>query len=276
MLALSLFSQEPSYNQLIAEQPLKDQVIVVDPGHGGQDRDCDCYEDKAYTGGTFGAYTKQSESDVNLRVSYYLKNYLEAMGSKVILTRTTRCRITKYDSAESELGSRVEIANRANADLFVSIHHNDSNKPNVNYSCVFYDAPFADESSKLAKHVLYNISRDLRVPMLGVAQGNYRVLKGLEMPGLLVEASFMSNPEEDRRLGSYCWSPERNAYYYAYNDREAYAIAKGIAIDSMSDEYKILTVPQVKDISEAFRKNTKKPAKKPAKKSTSKKSKKKK
>lgn len=260
MLVLSLCSREPSYEQLVAAQPLKGQVIVVDPGHGGQDKGCNCHTGNSYTGGAFGAYTGQSEGDVNLRVSNYLKGYLGAMGARVVLTRSSRCRVTTHRSAEQELGARVAIANKVKADLFISIHHNDSNKPHVNYSCVFYDAKHAAKSAKLAKRVLSNISRDLQVPMLGVAQGDYRVLKGLNMPGLLIEASFMSNPEEDRRLGSYCWDVSSSSYYYGYNDREAYAIARGIAIYSMNEKHQMLAPPEVKDVSAAFNNPVKKSA----------------
>ena len=80
------------------------KVIVIDPGHGGKDPGCHG--------------SKFNEKDIALAVSLKLGKYIEAhiKGVKVIYTRSTDVFV--------ELQERAEIANRAKADLFVSIHCN--------------------------------------------------------------------------------------------------------------------------------------------------------
>ena len=79
-------------------------TFFIDPGHGGEDR-----RNKSKTG-------KVVEADVNLYVSLALRDYLEAAGAKVILSRK--------DDSTVDLHYRSELANKSGADFFISIHHN--------------------------------------------------------------------------------------------------------------------------------------------------------
>lgn len=208
---ITFASREPISAFATAHKPLEGVRICVDPGHGGQ------YLTKThYTGGTIGVATGQTESDVNLRVSLCLKQYLEAAGATVVLTRHSDTRCTNDPSKCPELDFRSATANSRNCDLFISVHHNEATNRSANHTVVFYP-PGMTKSVALAENISAAVGNYLGTQNLGAKPGSYRVLKGVKMAGVIVEASFMSNPSEDQRLAS-----------VAYNKLEAKAIATGI------------------------------------------------
>ncbi len=96
------------------------KTIVVDPGHGGKDP---------------GAISARGfyEKTVNLRVSKYLKEELEGLGFKVILTRDKDVFVS--------LAQRANIAKKHNADLFISIHANSNHSRKVSGVEIYYLTP---------------------------------------------------------------------------------------------------------------------------------------
>ncbi len=213
------------------------KTIVIDPGHGGKDPGA-----KGRTG--------LREKDVVLKISKRLAKILKRdLGCKVILTR-------KRDRF-LPLTQRTAIANSYKADLFVSIHVNaaptrrlrgietyflnfaldedamrvaarenaTSQKRIGELKSILNDIlknSKVKESSRLARKVQENLVSTLRrryknIRNLGVKQAPFFVLIGARMPSILVETSFISNPEEERRL--------KNP---AYLDTIAKGIAKGI------------------------------------------------
>ena len=102
--------------------------IVIDPGHGG------------YDPGTMGKSTGLREKDVNLDLAKRLGNLLKSEGVEVVYTRTTDRFIP--------LQTRVDIANRSGADLFVSIHSNANRVRSMNGFEVYYVAPSVNDSSR--------------------------------------------------------------------------------------------------------------------------------
>ncbi|MGB9692661.1 MAG: N-acetylmuramoyl-L-alanine amidase family protein, partial [Candidatus Sumerlaeaceae bacterium] len=205
-------SRAPISSYATAHKPLDGIRICLDPGHGGQEK----WDKILYTGGTRGVVTGQTESDVNLRVALLLRHYLEAAGADVVMTRTTDDRCTNCGTKQDELDFRPNLANSTNSDLFISIHHNESSDRATNYTLVFYPNAMAS-AAPLADNIASAVSRYLGTQCAGAKPGSYRILKKAKMPTALVEASFLSNPEEDVRLTS-----------LAYNKLEAKAIATGI------------------------------------------------
>lgn len=201
-----------SFRSARANKPLSGITICVDPGHGGEGTE------PGYTGGTKGIVTRQTEGDVNLRVSLLLRQYLEAAGANVVMTRISDNRCQPSVGQACELDFRPNTAKRAKADFFVSVHHNEAtNKPDINYTVVFYPKT-CSTSIPMARSLANSISSSMSIRNQGAKSGDYRVLNKLDgIPGVIVEASFMSNPQEDMRLAS-----------LAYNKREARAIAVGI------------------------------------------------
>ncbi|WP_375758803.1 N-acetylmuramoyl-L-alanine amidase [Corallococcus exercitus] len=191
--------------------PLSRAVVCIDPGHGGEGKVPSDY----YTGGSVGVATGQREGAVNLRVSLFLKQYLEAAGARVELTRMEDVRCGQEPSAAAELGCRSDFANTRDCDLFVSVHHDFAPGPD-NATKVFF--PEGDEGSlPLAQNVSTAVSHYLGTINRGALPSSLAVLQKLQMPGVLVEASRLSIPDEDRRLAT-----------EPHNQKEAMAITVGI------------------------------------------------
>ena len=197
--------------------------IAIDAGHGGSDN-----------GRMSPSGVK--EKDVNLAIALMLRDRLrEELGVDVVMTRT--------DDALVPLDERVEKANAAGAQLFISIHCNGWFTSDAEGFEVFFLAParneeeaqlgrdenasvayekqnaseesggdidfilwdmvqneYLNESSDLAEMVQREMSTSLGIRNRGVKQTGLRVLKGLKMPGVLIEAAFISNPKEEQLL----------------------------------------------------------------------------
>jgi N-acetylmuramoyl-L-alanine amidase len=159
------------------------QVVVVDPGHGGIDSGA------TGPGGT-------AEDRVNLAISQHLAEFFNQGGAHVFLTRQDE-NVQEGESGD-DLVERVRLAQRVGADLFISIHCNafDSREKGAQ---LFYD-PKSPEGKKLAEAIQTEISRRLantdRVPLSIDAF----VLRTQQIPAVIVEVGFISNPREEKLL----------------------------------------------------------------------------
>jgi N-acetylmuramoyl-L-alanine amidase/putative methionine-R-sulfoxide reductase with GAF domain len=210
--------------------------IAVDAGHGGWDL------------GTVGR-RGLLEKDLVLEVAQRLGKLLESrLGADVIYTR--------QDDNYTSLDERAGIANRAQADLFVSVHANYSDLPSARGVETYYtnffstpstkdvetrengiaskNAPTAtlspvelheriEQSRRLAASVQRSLYGTLSVqnPGLrdrGIKEAGFVVLTGTSMPGILAEVSFVSSPTDEQRLRS-----------DGYREQIAEALYKGIA-----------------------------------------------
>jgi len=202
---------------LIRSLGLKLSRVVIDAGHGGHDT------------GSIGP-TGFTEKELVLDVAKRLKTLIEdQMGAEVVLTRDNDTFVA--------LESRTQLANQEKADLFISIHANSSPEKAVRGVETFFlnlntqsrDAlatatrenaasekkihelqdilqkivlnDKADESRELAKHVQTAMStRTNAGSNRGIKQAPFVVLVGATMPSVLAEVSFISNPDEEKRL----------------------------------------------------------------------------
>jgi N-acetylmuramoyl-L-alanine amidase len=212
-------------------------LIVVDAGHGGKDP------------GAIGPH-KTYEKDVTLAMAKYLaKRLRQQMKVKVLLTRS--------DDRYLPLRERTEYANQVGADLFISLHANATangkaygietyflnlSKNNQaaevaarengttlqevgNLEAILFDLMAnakINESSRLAAEVQQSLVAGLRphynrIKDHGVKQGPFHVLLGATMPSVLIEAGFISNPRDEKRLTS-----------ADYQQKVAAAIVKGV------------------------------------------------
>ena len=187
---VSNFSELPNVKQ-------NKYLVVIDPGHGGRDP------------GAIGIGGIR-ETDVVLEVSKIVEKLLSEKGVNVSLTRG--------NEIDLDLSRRVSLANKINADIFVSIHANASRgkRRDINGLETFYYRGW--RGRLLAKKIQKQI---LRVspgsPDRGVKQGRFYVIKNTRMPAVLVEIGFLTGRLDARRL-------EKTAH----RKRLAYAIAKGI------------------------------------------------
>lgn len=194
--------------------------VVVDPGHGGHDP------------GAVGPNGVQ-EKDVVLAIGLKLRSLLkEELGLDVVMTRSTDVFIP--------LEERTAIANKVNADLFLSVHANAAlNRSAAGIETYYLNLAKTDkvaqlaakengtslekvsvlqailfdlmanyklnDSAHLADEVQKSLHKKVRshysdVKNLGVKQGPFYVLVGATMPSILVEAAFLSNAQEESRL----------------------------------------------------------------------------
>ena len=171
---------------------LKDAVILIDPGHGGNDA------------GAIGP-SGVMEKTVTLRVALELEKLLLAEGAQVIMTRRTDVEVAprgRHATDIEELKSRCDIANEAEADIFISIHADSFTNPAARGTTCYYFGEGAPESKKLAESVHPALLEQLKTPSRGTKPCNFYVVRNTDMPAILVELAFISNPQEESLLNS--------------------------------------------------------------------------
>ena len=156
--------------------------ICLDPGHGGKDP------------GAVGP-NNLKESEVVLLAAHIIKSELKDK-QKMIMTRTSDVQVP--------LANRAEFANREGADFFVSLHCNAFIDPAAN-GIETYHFPGSDIGKDLATAIQKDLVNATGLRNRGVKEGRFFVLKQTQMPAVLVELAFISNPEEERLLGSVPW-----------------------------------------------------------------------
>ncbi|NEO27459.1 MAG: N-acetylmuramoyl-L-alanine amidase [Kamptonema sp. SIO4C4] len=169
-------------------------MVTIDPGHGGRDP------------GAIGLGGLR-EKDVILPISQEVARILERNGVTAMLTRA--------DDRFISLRGRTEMANRAGADLFVSIHANavGGGRSNVNGAETFYYSTGYD----LAQDIQSSIIRNTGMNNRGVKRARFYVLRNTAMPAVLVEVGFVTGRTDAARLAS-----------PAFRSQMAEAIAAGI------------------------------------------------
>lgn len=203
-------------------RPYAIKRIVLDPGHGGKDP------------GAIGPKGTQ-EKDITLKLAQELADILrEKEGYEVLMTR--------MDDTFVPLDERTRMANKHDADLFVSVHCNASvssklkgfevyflsetaSDPRADAVARFENAPLAlegkkaptpsrvqqvlrslvktaniNESSEVGALVHQHLDKRLQTDALGVKQAAFYVLRGAEMPAVLIEVGFLSNAREEKSL----------------------------------------------------------------------------
>ncbi len=186
----------------VAKRALR--TIVIDPGHGGNDS------------GTQNKPGKINEKVMTLDVAKRLQGLLVASGYRVIMTRT--------DDRFVELPDRAEIANKAKADLFISIHFNavasgSTVKGTETYVLTSQNQRSTSSATNTAadkeaqpgnRHDAWNavlgwqihrkLLGKLKTEDRGYKRARFAVLRLVECPAVLVEAGYLSNDAEARRI----------------------------------------------------------------------------
>lgn len=186
--AFSFVPVQPAYSI-----PLDGKVIVIDPGHGGKD------------GGAQNA-SGIIEKDITLEISLYLRDFLQQTGAQVIMTRETdrdlsteeadRQRRRKAEDAKN----RVHLINNSDANFLVSIHLNSIGSSRWSGAQTFYNPQFR-QSQQMAALVQEELVRNLEnTKRKQKVNQDLFILKHSDIPGIIVEAGFLSHPEEAELL----------------------------------------------------------------------------
>ena len=186
-------------------------TICLDPGHGGSDSGANAFGRK--------------ESDLTLKIAQYCKEELAKYDVNVVMTRTTDTRLS--EEAAMDLKNRVEVAKKAGASYFISIHINSAANSAAKGAEVYYPNTSGNKNlssngqnlakaiqSQLASLGLYDRGIKIRNYTDGTTSSNpnssdqdyygvIRYAKEVNITGLIVEHCFISNKEEfDKYLGS--------------------------------------------------------------------------
>jgi len=161
--------------------------VCIDPGHGGTQPGA------VGPGGTMEKY-------ITLSVALILRDLLKQKGINVIMTRETD-KDVRTRQQPNELQARCDVANKAGADYFVSIHCNASNDARAQGTETWYSAK-DNKSQVLANNIQRELVKQIQRANRGVKIGNYYVTNSTKMPAVLVELAFISNPEEEQLLRS--------------------------------------------------------------------------
>lgn len=185
-------------------QPIRHEMIVIDAGHGGKDP------------GSVSVRLGYEEKSLTLETAQLVAYRLENLGYQVVLTRDEDCFLA--------LSDRARIANERHADLFVSIHYNHSPTQKVDGIEIFYYREKEEQkiqrklkSIECAKSISEKLVFFTNAYFRGIKEGNFAVIRETKMPAVLVEAGFLSNPQERERIKD-----------PLYRRAIAYGIAEGI------------------------------------------------
>lgn len=158
-------------------------TVCVDAGHGGSD---------VGAVGLDGSY----EKDDNLRLALKVKDALEKSGVNVIMTRS--------DDSDTQLDSRSVIANKAKADLLVSLHRNSTAKANTTKGIeIWIHSSGSERSYAAADDILSSLekvgisdNRGVRIGTQGDSDDDYAVIRDTDMTSMIIEMGFMTSQDD--------------------------------------------------------------------------------
>ena len=204
---IAMISLYNRYNRQVISATKNKTIIVIDVGHGGLD------PGKVSTDGI-------KEKDINLQIALYLKDYLIAQDYTVYLTRETDCGLYAENVSNkktSDLNNRIQFFKEKNADCVVSIHQNSYPDSKQHGAQTFYFAG-SNEGKSFAESIQDSLLKiDDTNTRQAKSSDSYYLLKHSEVPSIIVECGFLSNPEETAKL------TDAN-----YQKQIAYAICLGI------------------------------------------------
>jgi N-acetylmuramoyl-L-alanine amidase len=208
---------------LCPEASAQQRTIVLDPGHGGLD---------VGAKGKFGAV----EKDVALAISFKLKALIESnLDYRVVLTRDKDIDVSLENRAAlaNNNDAAVFVSLHANGSFrkkargsetfFLSLNSTDEESRKLAYQentaagvgeriveddknlvqMILWDmaqSGYIRQSSRLAELIQRELNVLLETENRGIKQADFKVLRGVACPAVLVEAAFISNPEEEQRL----------------------------------------------------------------------------
>lgn len=152
---------------------LKGKTVVLDPGHGGSDQ-----------GASSTTKYKSLEKEYTLKTAKELKSFLEDEGATVKMTRK--------DDTYVSLDDR-----NVKGDAYISIHNDSLESPNANGATVYW---FHDNQQQLANTLNAAIQKKALLSNRGARQQNYQVLRQTNIPAVLLELGYISNPTDENMI----------------------------------------------------------------------------
>ena len=170
---------KPVANSELARSNSSNLRVVIDAGHGGRDP---------------GAISPQGqqEKQFTLAIAKKVAKYLRKIGVQVVMARTRDVFVA--------LDNRVQIANNAAADCFVSIHLNSFGDPSASGFEIWISndeqQPRYRKSKLLARWIRHYLKAGVPLNDRGIKKSNFRVVYQTQIPAVLVECAFISNKSD--------------------------------------------------------------------------------
>ena len=179
-----VLSYENNYMYISFKDPKEvyDKIVVIDAGHGGEDSGMVAQDIK--------------EADINLSIAKYTRDFLEDKGIRVYMTRT--------EDVTTTLEQRADLANRLEADAFISIHCNaqKDDEDTLFGTQILYNAEDTSGSSlRLAEFCMDGVTASFGSNRLVCSKGNdIFIIRSSKVPVALIEVGFMTNEDEMAKL----------------------------------------------------------------------------
>lgn len=198
ILLAAIYSLNIGANTLTTTGVEAGKTVIVDAGHGGEDP------------GKTSTYSNLKEKDINLKIAFKVKELLEKENFNVIMTREedklayAEGTVNIYDKRKQDLTQRKKTMDESGADIVVSIHLNSFPESRYYGAQTFYP-PDSAKSLKLATCLQKSLrdmldSSNSRQPQ--EKKEAIVILKDLVTPTAIVECGFLSNPDEEQKLGT--------------------------------------------------------------------------
>ena len=154
-------------------------LIMIDPGHGG------------HHSGAVGRRSREKDNVLN--VAKRLKSLLEGYGHSVMLTRSSDIFIS--------LTQRANMANRARADYFLSLHNNASvSRAATGFETFIYNGSVSSRTRSFQNAVHQAIASKINIQDRGKKRANFAVVRQTTMPAVLIEYGFITNTRDESIL----------------------------------------------------------------------------
>lgn len=179
------YDSEYYYFNFLTPQEVYDKVVVIDAGHGGR---------------APGA-TKQgiNEKDIDLAIVLQLQKIFEESDENIGVY------YTRTDDSNPTFDQRVRLANKSNADLFISVHNNSTKSGRMSGTKgtqVMYDET-SEAGKQFAQICLEEVTSEIGSVNKGLVKGDeIYIIRTSEVPVALIEVGFMTNREELALLNS--------------------------------------------------------------------------
>ncbi len=187
----------------------KKGTVIIDAGHGGED------------GGAVGS-NGVLEKEINLAIALELEKNLKQNNFDVIMVRDSDRSVGDQtlgsisERKRSDTKNRLSMVEEAGDCILISIHQNHFSESKYSGAQVFY-SPNRPESAELAEAIRQNIVQDLQPENKREnkeAGSNIYLLDKCQVPGVLVECGFLSNPEENGKLCNETYQKDMAAAIY--------------------------------------------------------------
>jgi N-acetylmuramoyl-L-alanine amidase len=165
------------------ENKNKKFTVLIDPGHGGNDK-----------GSQSKTNPKLYEKDLNLEIAKKVANNLSKQKDVQVL-------VTRTDDKYVSLDERVNLAKKNSVDALISIHLNAQEGVTTATGIeTWYRTGATDGSKKLAENVQDTTLSYVKEKDRGILENNFEVLRNTDMPAILVECGFLTNPADEKKL----------------------------------------------------------------------------